>query len=156
MSKANPGDRVEVHLTKLIYEGILLEVPKSEKGIVLLKLDSGYNIGFNKKDIHEIKTLKKASDKKEDTKKASDKKEDTKKPSDKDKPNIAMIITGGTIASRLNPKKGGVDWLDTPESLFKFYPGLFDKVNVAISEIAANAEHWRFRLASDEARSMLL
>jgi len=135
MSKANPGDRVEVHLTKLIYEGILLEVPKSEKGIVLLKLDSGYNIGFNKKDIHEIKTLKKASDKKEDTKKASDKKEDTKKPSDKDKPNIAMIITGGTIASRLNPKKGGVDWLDTPESLFKFYPGLFDKVNVAKVEV---------------------
>ncbi len=54
---AKAGDRVEIHLTKVIYEGVLLET--SEVGIVLLKLDSGYNIGFNKKDILEIKVLKK-------------------------------------------------------------------------------------------------
>jgi len=122
---ANPGDYVEVHLSKLIYEGILLEVPKSEKGIVLLKLDSGYNIGFNKKDILEIKVLKKASEKKEEV--------EIKK--DSEKPNIAMIITGGTIASRLDSKTGAVSWLDTPESLFKFYPELFEKVNVLKVEI---------------------
>ena len=46
-----------------------------------------------------------------------------------------MIITGGTIAARLNPKKGGVDWLDTPENLFKFYPGIFEKVNVVKVEV---------------------
>ena len=59
---ANPGDYVEVHLMQIIYEGVLLEVPKSEKGIVLLKLDSGYNIGFNKKDVIEIKVLRKSKD----------------------------------------------------------------------------------------------
>ena len=48
---AQSGDYVEVHLTKLIYEGVLLESAEDEKDIVLLKLDSGYNIGFNKKDV---------------------------------------------------------------------------------------------------------
>jgi len=122
-SKASSGDRVEIHLTKEIYEGILLE--SSEPGIILLKLDSGYNIGFNKKDIFEIKVLEESSEKKEDV----------KIKRDQEKPNIAMIITGGTIAARLNPKKGGVDWLDTPESLFKFYPELFEKVNVVRVEV---------------------
>ncbi len=123
MTNIKPGDYVEIHLMKQIYEGVLLE--SSEAGIVLLKLDSGYNIGFNKKDIVEIKLIKKEILKEE--------KFELKK--DQAKPNIAMIITGGTIAARLNSKKGGVDWLDTPESLFKFYPGIFEKVNVVKLEI---------------------
>lgn len=123
--KAVPGDRVEIHLMKLIYEGILLETPESEKGIVLLKLDSGYNIGFIKKEVLEIKVLKKAEESKEEV--------EVKK--EVGKPNIAMIITGGTIAAKLNPKKGGVDWLTSPESLFKFYPALFEKVNVIRVEV---------------------
>jgi len=122
---AKPGDYVEIHLTRQIYEGVFLESPESEKGIVLLKLDSGYNIGFNKKDILEIKFIKKILKKE---KEAEIEKDD-------EKPNIAMIITGGTIAARLNPRKGGVDWLDTPKSLFKFYPDLFEKVNVVKVEI---------------------
>ncbi len=125
MKKPNPGDYVEIHLMKKIYEGILLENPKTEKGIVLLKLDSGYNIGFNKKDISKIKTLKKS--------KVIEEKIEIKKSNEK--PNIAMIITGGTISAKLNPKKGGVDWLDTPESLFKFYPEIFEKVNIIKVEV---------------------
>ena len=122
-SKAVSGDYVEVHLTRQIYEGRLLENP--EPGIILLKLDSGYNIGFNKKDVLEIRVVEKGLEKKEEI--------EIKKH--KDKPNVAMIITGGTIAARLNPKKGGVDWLDTPESLFKFYPELFEKVNIVKLEV---------------------
>ncbi|MBR9701978.1 Glu-tRNA(Gln) amidotransferase subunit GatD [Candidatus Pacearchaeota archaeon] len=121
--KPNPGDKVEIHLAKQTYKGVLLE--SSESGIVMLKLESGYNIGLNRKDILEIEVIGKASEEKEDV--------EIKK--DADKPNIAMIITGGTIAARLNPRKGGVDWLDTPESLLKFYPGVFDKVNVVKVEV---------------------
>jgi glutamyl-tRNA(Gln) amidotransferase subunit D len=124
-TNAQPGDLVEVHLTKQIYEGILLESPEDEKGIVLLKLGSGYNIGLNKKDVLEIKVIRKSKEKEVEI--------EIKK--DREKPNIAMIITGGTIAARLNPRKGGVDWLDTPESLFKFYPGIFDRVNVMKIEV---------------------
>ncbi len=127
MEKTNavPGDYVEIHLTKLIYEGVLLEVPETEKGIVLLKLDSGYNIGFNRKDILKVVILKKAKEKKEEF--------EIKK--DSTKLNIAMIITGGTIASRLDSKTGGVHPLQKPEDLFKFYPEIFEKVNVSKIEI---------------------
>jgi len=121
----NPGDRIKVILSKEEYEGILIESPTNEKGLLLLKLGSGYNIGFSKKDILEIVLLEKVKSGREQE----------KIKSDSSKPNIAMIITGGTIAARLNPKKGGVDWLTNPESLFKFYPQLFEKVNVAKVEV---------------------
>jgi glutamyl-tRNA(Gln) amidotransferase subunit D len=122
-TNAVPGDYVEVHLTKLIYEGVLLEAPEIEKGTVLLKLDSGYNIGFNKKDILKIVVMKKAKEKEEG-------KIEIKK--DNEKPTIALVITGGTIASILNPKTGGVHALQKPEDFFKFYPELFNKVNVRV------------------------
>jgi glutamyl-tRNA(Gln) amidotransferase subunit D len=125
--KANlePGDRIKIVLSKEEYEGTLLESPMNEKELLLLKLDSGYNLGFHKKDIFETILLKKAKIFKEQEK--------VKIISSK--PNIAMIITGGTIAAKLNPKKGGVDWLTNPESLFKFYPQLFEKVNVSKVEV---------------------
>jgi len=125
-TKAVPGDYVEVHLTKLIYEGILLETPENEKGIVLLKLDSGYDIGFNRKDVLKIVVLKK-------NKEIEKVNFEVKK--NPEKKNVAVIITGGTIAARLNPKKGGVDWLTSPEDLFKFYPEIFEKVNISKVEI---------------------
>ena len=121
-SNAKAGDLVEVHLTKTIYEGVLLESP--ETGIILLKLGTGYNIGFNKKDVLEIKVLKKTS--------LKDEKIEIKKS---DKPNIAVIITGGTIASKYDSRTGAVKWLDNPENLFKFYPEMFDIVNVAKVEV---------------------
>ena len=124
-TNAKPGDFVEVHLMKTIYEGTLLEVPKTDKGTILLKVDSGYNIGLNKKDIIEIKLKKRFSEKKEEI----ELKKDSKKP------NIAMIITGGTISAKLNTRKGGVDWLDTPESLFRVHPKIFEKVNITHVEI---------------------
>lgn len=117
------GDYVEIHLEKVIYEGVLLE--SSETGIVLLKLDSGYNIGFKKKDILEIKVKRKFKEVNEE--------KVIKK--DSNKPNIVMIITGGTIAARYDSKTGGVNWLDDPENLFKFYPELFDVVNISKVEI---------------------
>jgi glutamyl-tRNA(Gln) amidotransferase subunit D len=124
-TKPQPGDKVKVILPKQEYIGTLLETPKLEKGLVLLKLDSGYNIGLSRKNIIDIRLIKKGTE--------PEQKIDFQKA--KDKPNIAMIITGGTIAARLNPRKGGVDWLDTPESFFKFYPEIFKRVNVSKVEV---------------------
>ena len=115
--QAVAGDKVKVVLVKKEYIGTLLETPEFESGIALIKLGSGYNIGLNKKDILDIKILKKGEEKIA-LKKIKN---------NSSKPNIAMIITGGTIAARLNSKKGGVDWLDNPESLFKFYPNFLKK-----------------------------
>jgi len=117
---AQPGDYVEVHLMHKIYDGFLLESPESEKETVLFKLNNGYNIGLNKKDVVKIVVKKKYSPVQE--------KFETH--FDSSKPNIAIVMTGGTIANRLDSKTGGVAPLTTPENLFKFYPEIFDKVNV--------------------------
>ena len=119
----NYGNYVRVEMGKEIYEGILL--PSSEAGSFLLKLENGYNIGFNKKEVLKLKLVKKI---KEGNK-------EFKPPFSKDKKNVAMIITGGTIAARLNPEKGGVDWLTTPDMLFRFYPEIYEKVNVKKIEV---------------------
>lgn len=124
--KVNPGDYVEVELIKDSYKGYFLETPDSSKGIVLIKLDSGYNIGFNRKDILNLKLIRKFSEKESSYEKPK---------KIEGKPKIGMIITGGTIAARLNPKKGGVDWLDTPESLFKFYPEIFEIADILKVEV---------------------
>jgi len=123
---ARPGDYVKLSLVNKDHKGILLESPESERGIILLKLDSGYNLGFVRKDVFSIKVLKKFSETENKIEKIK---------SDSKKPNVAMIITGGTIAARLNPRKGGVDWLTNPEELFKFYPEIFEKVNVSVVSI---------------------
>ncbi len=120
------GDYVEVVFGKKAFEGVLLEVPESEKGIILLKLDNGYNIGFRKKEILEIKLIKK---------KVEAKKEESKLKVSPKKPNVAMIITGGTIASKYDVKTGGVSWLTDPSSLFKFYPEIFEVCNVTKVEV---------------------
>jgi glutamyl-tRNA(Gln) amidotransferase subunit D len=122
-TNAKPGDLVEIHLTRIIYEGVLLE--SSDSGIVLLKLGTGYNIGFNKKDILKIKVLKKFSEKKSDF----------EIKSSSEKPHVAMIITGGTIGARYDSKTGAVSWLNSPENMFRFYPELFEKVNITKVEV---------------------
>ena len=114
--KPRPGDLVEVFLVKDSYKGIFLESPENEKGIVLLKISSGYNIGINRKNILDMKVLKRAEEKKEKT--------EIKK--DREKPNIAMIVTGGTISSELDSRTGAVKWLTSPEKLFRFYPEIFE------------------------------
>ncbi len=119
----NFGNLVELHKGKEIYEGILL--PSPEKGFVLLKLGNGYNIGFNKKDLVDIKIL--------EIKKEI--KKDIKIPNTKNKPNVGVVILGGTIAARLNPGKGGVDFVTDPKDLFNYFPEIFEKANVTRVEV---------------------
>ena len=127
MEKEKPraGDLVEIDLVKNTYNGIFLETPKDEKGLILLKLDSGYNIGLNRKDILKIKVLKRAEEKTERL--------ELKR--NKEKPNVAVIMTGGTISSERDPRTGAVKWLTTPEKLFQFYPEIFGRVNITRIEV---------------------
>lgn len=122
-TNAKPGDLIEVHLSKIVYEGNFLE--SSDSNVILIKLGTGYNIGFNKKDVLKIRVLKKAREIEEHI----EIKKDFKKP------NVAMIICGGTIASRLDSKKGGVSPLNSAEDFFKFYPNVFEKINISKIEI---------------------
>jgi glutamyl-tRNA(Gln) amidotransferase subunit D len=114
----NPGDLVSLKTKEKTWEGNVLESHDPE--IVLLKLESGYNIGIRENSIISAE-VKKEADKKE--------KESTKLPKNKELPNIAMIITGGTISSRLDPKSGAVKWTSV-EDLFKIAPELSKICNI--------------------------
>lgn len=134
-----PGDYVKLKLAKKELEGRVLENPDSE--IVLLKLASGYNIGIAKENILGGRVLRKFKEEKESHPPTRQ---------DKNKKTIGMIITGGTIAAKLDSKTGGVSWLTDVGEFAKFYPELFEMVNVKRIEVpfmiaseSMIAEHWK-------------
>ncbi len=118
--KLKVGDKVEIDSNGKIEKGILLE--SYEPGVLLLKLDNGYNIGLKKDDVSKIKILEKRKEEK--------KKEEIKLSGKK--PIIDFYLTGGTISSKLDPETGGVKWLINPAELFKIYPEIFDIVDIRV------------------------
>ncbi len=109
----NPGNKVKLQTKERTWEGHILESHDPE--IILLKLSSGYNIGIRESEIISVKILEKVS-------KGKLKPQETvdvlgKLERNADLPNIAIIITGGTISSRLDPKTGGVIYTDAEDIL---------------------------------------
>ena len=113
------GDQVELRTSDKIWEGTVLESYDPET--ILLKLSSGYNIGIKEKDILDIE-VKNSKNEKQLIEKTS--------TTNKSLPNVAMIITGGTISSRLDPKSGGVIPTDA-EELLNIAPELKDICNIS-------------------------
>lgn len=115
----NPGDKVELRTSERTWTGLVLESYDSE--IILLKLDSGYNIGIREREVLDVKVLQKFVEKEK-------KKVEVLK--NKKLPNVAMIITGGTISSRLDPKTGGVISTDE-EEILNIAPELKEICNIS-------------------------
>ncbi|MBC8435029.1 Glu-tRNA(Gln) amidotransferase subunit GatD [archaeon] len=114
----NVGDKVILKTRDKDWTGNVLESHDSE--VILLKLESGYNIGLREESIIDVKVLLKA--------KPTETKEIKSEQNSKLK-NIAMIITGGTISSRLDPKTGAVKWTSV-EDLFTMAPELKEICNI--------------------------
>jgi glutamyl-tRNA(Gln) amidotransferase subunit D len=91
----HPGDKVSIITKTKTWQGNTLQSHDPE--IILLKLKSGYNIGIRESQILDASVLKKS----EEISKAPQETSTSSKL-----PNIAIIITGGTISSRLDPKSG--------------------------------------------------
>jgi len=106
IKELNIGDKVKLQTKERDWTGFALESYDSE--IVLLKLDSGYNVGIREEDIINVSVLEKV--------KVKEKQKAVLKE-DRNLLNVAMIITGGTISARLDPKTGGVIWTDAEEIL---------------------------------------
>ncbi len=111
--KLDFGSVVEIkHKNNTIYRGVYL---KKRDGIIELKLENGYNIGIDEKNIAGIKVLKRI--------KASVNKSSGKKRSKKSKkPLIYILHTGGTIASKVDYNTGAVHPLFNPEELISMFP----------------------------------
>ncbi|OIO81379.1 glutamyl-tRNA(Gln) amidotransferase subunit D [Candidatus Pacearchaeota archaeon CG1_02_32_132] len=145
--KADAGDYVSIKLAKREVKGTILE--SYDKDIILVKLESGYNIGIPKENVFDVKVIRKYKGEKV--------KYDI--PSGKGKPKIGLIVTGGTIASKLDARTGGVRALTDVEEFAKFYPKLFEKYDIKINspfmELSENMNSSHWKTISKEVKKML-
>jgi len=133
----NLGDYVSIKLAKKEIKGTLLE--SYDKDVLLIKLDSGYNIGIPKLNVYGSRVIRKFK---------SEKKEFAI-PKGTGKKKIGLIITGGTIASKLDSRTGAVKWITEVGEFAKYYPEIFEVVDVAriempfmIASESMTSEHW--------------
>ncbi|MEM5778461.1 MAG: Glu-tRNA(Gln) amidotransferase subunit GatD [Candidatus Aenigmatarchaeota archaeon] len=121
------GDRISIAKGKQKYEGLLMPRPElGDKDCIVLKLDNGYNIGIRFEKGIKIEKSKKLEPK--EIKKEIEfelGKEHLKALSfDEKKPKISILMTGGTIISRVDYRTGGVYALEKPEELLTNIPEL--------------------------------
>ncbi len=128
------GDRVRLTLKDKVLEGVVM--PSTKKSTVVLKLDSGYNVGVAKKSVKSSKVLKQLKKKRSAAK---------KHVHDKKKKTVTILHTGGTIASKVDYETGAVSAKFSPEELVALFPDLGKEVNVR-SRLISNmfSEDMRF------------
>ena len=110
------------------FEGIIL--PRSETADydhIVIKLKNGYNIG--------VRASKVISAKEIDFKEAVYKIPESEFPRDECKPNVTLLGTGGTIASRLDYRTGAVIPAFTPGELYGAVPELADICNLKTEKL---------------------
>ncbi|MEM4254718.1 MAG: Glu-tRNA(Gln) amidotransferase subunit GatD [Candidatus Norongarragalinales archaeon] len=116
------GDRIRVEKEGVVYEGLLMPRATGDENALVLKLDSGYNLGVG---ISEKTSLQKLSHKA-----TSPYAEFKLPPAKKGVPKISLVTTGGTIVSRVDYATGGVSALTKPEDLVKQFPDLLEACNL--------------------------
>jgi glutamyl-tRNA(Gln) amidotransferase subunit D len=119
---------VEIKTGRGAYTGIIL--PRSETADpehIVLKLRSGYNIGLLARSIESI-TIR-------GRKEAHYKIPEKAFPYDPAKPNVKLLGTGGTIASRLDYRTGAVIPAFTPGELYGSVPELADICNLETEKL---------------------
>jgi glutamyl-tRNA(Gln) amidotransferase subunit D len=133
------GDSVKI-LSDLTYSGIVM--PRYEHGDdkhIVLKLNSGYNVGL---EIDKIENIEKLSV----PEKIIEKKQNLE--TNPSLPKILLLSTGGTIASKVDYRTGAVTPILTAEELNSSVPELAEIANidteVLFSEYSENImpEHW--------------
>ncbi len=138
VDKLKIGELLKVTNRKNTYIGTLM--PKSElgsKNTIVLKLENGYNVGIEMTPKTKIEILKNAKNK------PIVKKEPIK--FDSKKKTIAILHTGGTIASKVDYETGAVSASFSPEEILAMFPEISRIANFK-SKLIANAlsENLRF------------
>ncbi|MBD3170304.1 MAG: Glu-tRNA(Gln) amidotransferase subunit GatD [candidate division Zixibacteria bacterium] len=121
-------DRVRIKADSGVFEGVIL--PRNEMADTLhivLKLDSGYNVGVRAARIQEIENI----GRKEGHYQVPEK----EFPYDPDKRNVLLLGTGGTIASRLDYTTGAVIPAFSPGELYGAVPELAEICNLTTRKV---------------------
>lgn len=137
IKKVVPGDFVTISRKGESLEGIMM--PKhefSEPSSIVLKRSDGYNVGLKLDQSDRVRKVRSYYTSKIEHHKISH---------DPKKPTISILHTGGTIASRVDYKTGGVVSSFTPEELVELYPELNQMANIK-SRLISNifSEDMRF------------
>jgi glutamyl-tRNA(Gln) amidotransferase subunit D len=129
------GDRVIIEKSGKEYHGLFM--PRAEFGdsdSVVIKLDSGYNIGIKYESGVKIRRAKEKEPKEIKEEEEFELGRVNKKlltvNFDPKKPKVSMISTGGTITSRIDYRTGGVYTLEKPEELLHNIPELSNIANL--------------------------
>ena len=122
-AKARIGDLVRVESDGDVYDGILMpRLESADEGHIVIKLKTGYNVGITFDESMRIKRIQ-----------AAKKPEFKPPPIPEGKPglpNVNIISTGGTIASRVDYATGGVHAAISSRDLLSIVPELSDIARV--------------------------
>jgi len=116
-------DIVKIKTDETEYEGILL--PRNEyssPNFIEIKLENNYNIGIKASSIQEVQKIGEREAKYQIPEK--------KFPKNKNLPNLILLGTGGTVASRLDYTTGAVIPSFTPGELYSSVPELAEICNL--------------------------
>lgn len=123
------GTKVTVSTTDGDFTGIIMERSTlDDTDHVVLKLESGYNVGIEKQKISSLKKLKK--DETPTEKRPVSQKQPSTKPS-----RVAVLATGGTIASRVDYVTGGVVSATSGAELVAAVPELADIATLSAVQV---------------------
>ena len=140
---ADPGDQVQVKTKDDVVEGILL--PSPDTGVVVVKLKSGYNVGFPAPEV-QVTIL---------GKKKNSSPSLPSSPQDPSLPHIALLHTGGTIASRVDYQTGGVSAGFSAEEVLDMFPEMKSQAFVTSHQVCnLMSEDMRFSHYQRIARSI--
>lgn len=136
-----PGDKVLLQTDNGNFEGILLPRPALlSQDITVLKLSTGYNIGIETKRIKKRKILQEYQ---------TPTVQREKIPHNPELPTVAILSTGGTIASRVDYRTGGVYADYSADDFVRMCPELAKIANIKAVKIMsimsedAIAEDWK-------------
>jgi glutamyl-tRNA(Gln) amidotransferase subunit D len=132
------GDHISIEKDGQTFFGMLMPKSQGSANSLIIKLDNGYNAGV---DFKGAKIKKEKAPKSENPlrlavseKKQSHTRIEKFKP-DGSKPIIAILSTGGTVASRIDYKTGAVTPLETPEDIITAIPELASIVNIKARKV---------------------
>jgi glutamyl-tRNA(Gln) amidotransferase subunit D len=148
LDNISAGDKVKIITKDEEFIGTLMPRPDIlEKGITILKLDNGYNIGIEEKRIKDIELIKGYQPKPIEKIKLTHK---------SGLPNVSILSFGGTISSKVDYKTGGTSADYTAEDFVAMCPELADIANLKAKKIMSvmsedfNWEIWK-RIAKEAA-----
>lgn len=131
------GEPVEISTSTQVFKGVFI---KEEKDYLVIKLTNGYNIGIAKRNIKEQKSITKAKGIDEENKK------DKKETSNPKLPTIAILHTGGTIASKVDYSTGAVIAQFTESEILSLFPEIKGMANIH-SKLIRNMQSEMIRFA---------